>query len=176
MIPTSLSKRDPRTIIKRLMLKDPSMTVSEIADVLQRKGHRLTTLAIGSVRSEFRHSLHVIEEDGLLKIPIDWNPKKRPALPDRDRNVGDFEPGSENWTDRPRWQRSPRKPVGMSRGRKKIIQAIVGAGRSISPTALVNATGMRSANVRSLLRRMVKDGDVEKAGLGRYRLPRTYDP
>jgi DNA-binding IclR family transcriptional regulator len=58
----------------------------------------------------------------------------------------------------------------MSPQRKAIIQAIEQAGRPIGPTVLVKATGMRSANIRFLLHRIVKDGDVEKVGHGRYRV------
>jgi len=56
--------------------------------------------------------------------------------------------------------------VRRSDERKAILDALMATGASMSPADLAAATGMPSNNVRYLLFRMVRDGQITKAGRG----------
>jgi hypothetical protein len=60
--------------IRLLVLADEIMTVEEIREILERKGIRLSEIAISGIRSEFRSTLRFLEREGLLK--------RRPQIPD----------------------------------------------------------------------------------------------
>lgn len=57
--------------------------------------------------------------------------------------------------------------------RRVILDALTEAAAPLSPSEIASATGMPSNNVRQLLFKMAKAGEVEKAGRGRY-LPPGY--
>jgi RecA-family ATPase len=59
--------------------------------------------------------------------------------------------------------------IRRSTERTTILEAIQEAGEPVSPNNIAAATGMRSGNVRRLLGKLVKEGDIEKAGYGKYR-------
>jgi hypothetical protein len=58
--------------------------------------------------------------------------------------------------------------------RKAILDALKEADEPMSPTAIADATGMKSANVRKLLAKMVKATELEKAKRGKYQHPLTH--
>jgi len=55
--------------------------------------------------------------------------------------------------------------------RKTILDALKEAGEPIGPTDLAAETGMAPGNIRFLLHKMAKDGDVQRVGYGRYTHP-----
>ncbi|WP_336491301.1 AAA family ATPase [Methylobacterium nigriterrae] len=55
--------------------------------------------------------------------------------------------------------------------RRAILEALRNAAEPLSPAAISAATGMRGLNVRQLLLKMVKAGEVIKCGHGRYWCP-----
>jgi len=61
--------------------------------------------------------------------------------------------------------------VRRSDERRAIQKAISAAGEPLSPSEIAAATGMKDANVRVLLHKMAKDGEVTKGGRGRYDNP-----
>jgi len=61
--------------------------------------------------------------------------------------------------------------VKRSDERRKILEALADSAEPLSPTELMAVTGMKSNNVRKLLHTMAKQGEVEKAGRGRYQHP-----
>lgn len=61
--------------------------------------------------------------------------------------------------------------VRKSDERRAVLDAMEEAGEPMTPTQICDATGMPSGNVRPLLFKMVKSGDIEKAGRGKYALP-----
>ena len=60
--------------------------------------------------------------------------------------------------------------------RTQILDALRDADAEMSPSDLAAATGMSNTNLRQLLSKMAKAGDVVKSGRGRYRHPRRYTP
>jgi hypothetical protein len=60
-----------QTMIKQLLLKDPSMSTEDILAQLSKKGYSPTRQAATSIRSGFRHSLKVIKEAGMLSPKVD---------------------------------------------------------------------------------------------------------
>jgi DNA-binding transcriptional ArsR family regulator len=60
--------------------------------------------------------------------------------------------------------------VRRSHERKAILDAIRDAKEPIGPNDIASVAGMRAGNVRFLLTKLVKEGLIEKAGYGRYRL------
>jgi AAA domain-containing protein/IclR-like helix-turn-helix domain-containing protein len=64
--------------------------------------------------------------------------------------------------------------VRISSERKTIVEALKASQTAMSPTDIATETGMRPANVRKLLSKLVKEGDVMKAEYGKYLLdPKT---
>jgi hypothetical protein len=60
--------------------------------------------------------------------------------------------------------------------RSTILAMLNETDEPMSPVELAAATGMKSNNVRQLLFKMAKSGEVEKAGRGSYRHPTPYNP
>jgi len=52
--------------------------------------------------------------------------------------------------------------------RKAILDALRESCDPLSPTAITTLTGMKGPNVRKLLEKMVKAGEIFKAGRGKY--------
>ncbi|MGU3449700.1 AAA family ATPase [Methylobacterium sp. 391_Methyba4] len=59
--------------------------------------------------------------------------------------------------------------------RSTILSVLLEADASMSPTDLSDATGMPNLNIRQLIFKMVKAGEIEKCGRGRYRHPDRSD-
>jgi hypothetical protein len=53
--------------IKEAMLDDPNMTVDDIVKKLSKKGTTVSKVTVANVRSDFRHSLKVLADNGKLK-------------------------------------------------------------------------------------------------------------
>jgi len=63
----SARKVGAQTMIKKLMLKDPNISTKDVVEKLDKAGFKMSSLAVSTIRSGFRHSLKVIQEEGLLK-------------------------------------------------------------------------------------------------------------
>jgi len=61
--------------------------------------------------------------------------------------------------------------VRKSDERRKIVAALKEAGEEQTPTAIAKLTGMKVENVRVLIRKMVKDGEVIQPRVGYYTAP-----
>lgn len=79
-----------------------------------------------------------------------------------------FNPGSCRWT-----AQGPASEVRRSSERGTILDALQESSEPMAPADITAATGMQSNNVRFLLFKMAKDGEVEKVGRGRYAHPHT---
>jgi hypothetical protein len=60
--------------------------------------------------------------------------------------------------------------------RSSILKALAEAGEPMSPSELSAATGMSGNNLRQLLFKMAKAGEVQKAARGRYLHPDRAPP
>ncbi len=58
--------------------------------------------------------------------------------------------------------------VRRSDERGNILEALFEAGEALSPSVIASVTGMRPGNTRKLLNVMVKAGEVQKSGYGKY--------
>lgn len=67
MTPHDLSTKD---LIKLLVMRDPGVSVDEIAAALEREGRQLTRGAIGSIRQDFRRTLRLLHDAGLVAEPL----------------------------------------------------------------------------------------------------------
>jgi hypothetical protein len=56
-----------QSLIKRLVLKDPKISVDDLLDKVKGQGFECSRLAASTIRSGFRHSIKIIQEEGLLK-------------------------------------------------------------------------------------------------------------
>jgi hypothetical protein len=63
--------------------------------------------------------------------------------------------------------------VRRSDERRNIIQALKASSEPMGPSEIAAATGMAVNNVKQLLLKMAKSGEVEKEGYGRYSYPLT---
>lgn len=68
------------------------------------------------------------------------------------------------------------REVRLSAERRAIIDALRAASEPMSPSALADVTDNPSGNIRRLLFSMAVDGEVVKAGRGKYTLPDLYPP
>jgi hypothetical protein len=85
----------------------------------------------------------------------------------RGRDIEEIEAAIEFDRDRCRWRvLGQASEVRRSDERKRIIEALKAAGASMSPADLAAATGMPPNNVRRLIFKMVRDGQIAKAGRG----------
>jgi len=58
--------------------------------------------------------------------------------------------------------------VHRSAERTKILDAIELAGKAVGPTVIAALSGLPSVNIRAMLPRMVRDGEISKSGRGLY--------
>jgi hypothetical protein len=92
----------------------------------------------------------------------------------RGRDIEEIETAIEFDRHSCRWTiRGEAAEIRRSDQRKKIIFALDESGEPLSPTDITDATGMPNRNVRQLLLKMVKSGEVEKLKPGKYGLPDT---
>lgn len=76
-----------------------------------------------------------------------------------------------------RWRALGNAPdVRRTDERSSILDALADAGEPMSPAEIAAATGMPPNNIRQLLFKMTKAGEVAKASRGRYRHPHLSDP
>ncbi|EJT05700.1 AAA family ATPase [Rhizobium sp. CCGE 510] len=61
--------------------------------------------------------------------------------------------------------------VKRSEQRRKIIEVLTDAATALTPTEIAKEAGMKEANVKYLLRVMVKTAEAEKVGYGQYKIP-----
>ena len=54
-------------MIKKLILKQPAITVEQLLEKLDKAGHKPSRLAVSSIRSGFRDSIRVIKDAGYLE-------------------------------------------------------------------------------------------------------------
>jgi hypothetical protein len=54
--------------IKRAILKDPTISLEDLCNQLSKGGTKISKVTTAGVRSEFRHSLRVLQQEGLIKI------------------------------------------------------------------------------------------------------------
>jgi RecA-family ATPase len=66
--------------------------------------------------------------------------------------------------------------VRKSDERRKIVTALKEAGDEIGPKAIADLTGMKSDNVRRLLRKMVASGEIHQPRVGFYSVPFSKPP
>jgi RecA-family ATPase len=59
--------------------------------------------------------------------------------------------------------------VRRSAERQAILEALSETSEALGPRDIADTTGMRPANIRKLLAKLIKEGAVEKAGYGKYR-------
>lgn len=55
------------SVVKRAMLRNMRATPQELQEVLKKKGMKLSPVRLSIVRSEFRHSIRLLQEDEKLK-------------------------------------------------------------------------------------------------------------
>jgi hypothetical protein len=70
---------DAKTRIKTMIIEDPQITTDEIMMVLERDGVQISSLAVSSIRSNFRHSLRLLQGMNLLKVKLDLDVHGRPT-------------------------------------------------------------------------------------------------
>jgi hypothetical protein len=75
-----------------------------------------------------------------------------------------FDQGACTWT-----IKGDAAEVRRSTERNVILTALEGAGEALGPRQIAEAVGMKAANVRFLLNRLLNEGEVVKAGYGKYR-------
>ncbi len=94
----------------------------------------------------------------------------------RGRDIPEFEVASEFDRKACRWRALGRADeVRRTDERKTILDELKQADEPLSPNEIAGATGMRQTNVRKLLSKMCKAGEVLKRGRGRYIHPDWTD-
>lgn len=68
------------------------------------------------------------------------------------------------------------REVRLSDERRRIIDVLRAEAEPMSPAQIADVTGTPSGNIRRLLFSMARDGEVIKAGRGRYTLPTDITP
>lgn len=56
--------------IKKAILKDPTISLEDLVAQLSKGGTKISKITTAGVRSEFRHSLRVLVQEGFLKIEL----------------------------------------------------------------------------------------------------------
>jgi hypothetical protein len=84
------ARPDVKRRIKLLLIRNPSLSTDEIASILYRKRYRLSRFAISALRSEFLHTLSVLDTAGVL-IGVDFYRKREPA------RESDWYPSGKPW-------------------------------------------------------------------------------
>lgn len=90
----------------------------------------------------------------------------------RGRDIEELEKAVEFDRQTCRWSMlGDAREVRISDERRKIIDALRAEAEPMSPTQLADVTDMIGNNVRRLLFSMARDGEIKKAGRGKYTLP-----
>jgi hypothetical protein len=55
-----------QTLIKQAIIKNPAITTEEITEMLAKKGLRTSPLTVSTIRSDFKHSIRVLQDSGLV--------------------------------------------------------------------------------------------------------------
>jgi len=58
--------------------------------------------------------------------------------------------------------------VALSNERRTVLQALTEAGEPLGPNTIATVTGMKATNVRRLLIKLLREGEIKKAGYGKY--------
>lgn len=99
------------------------------------------------------------------------------TLSGRGRDVAEFDTAMEFDRDTCRWSvLGDAKEVRVSHERKAILAALAGETEPVGPNVIADVSGLASANVRFLLGRMGKAGQVQKVGRGKYLHPDISPP
>jgi hypothetical protein len=61
------SKAGALAYAKKAMIKDPSITAKDLATRMEKAGYSMSSHTLSTTRSQFRHSVKVMQEAGLLK-------------------------------------------------------------------------------------------------------------
>jgi hypothetical protein len=56
--------------IKKAIIKDPQISLEDLCALLSKGGTKISKITTAGVRSEFRHSLRVLQQEGLIKIDL----------------------------------------------------------------------------------------------------------
>jgi hypothetical protein len=64
---TGIRRVPAKTIIKKLMLRDPLISIDELDARLREDGHKVSRIAISAVRDHFRDALKLLMQEGLIK-------------------------------------------------------------------------------------------------------------
>jgi hypothetical protein len=65
--PHNLSTKD---LIKLLIMRDLGMSVDDIAAALEREGRQLSKFAVSSIRQDFRRTLRLLHDAGVISEPL----------------------------------------------------------------------------------------------------------
>ncbi|MFO0372710.1 MAG: hypothetical protein ACK5Z7_09550 [Brevundimonas sp.] len=91
--------------------------------------------------------------------------------------MAEFDTAMEFDRDTCRWSvLGDAKEVRVSDERKAILEALAGETEPVGPNVIADVSGLASANVRFLLGRMGKAGQVQKVGRGKYLHPDISPP
>jgi len=91
------------------------------------------------------------------------------SLYGRGRDIEEFEKAVTFNKENCRWSvQGDAMEVRRTDERSQILETLRDSGDAMSPTDIAAMTGMKNANVRKLLGKLVKAGDVTKAKYGRY--------
>ena len=94
------------------------------------------------------------------------------SLYGRGRDISEFEKAVSFNKDTCRWMiQGEVADVRRTDERSEILAVLSTAEEPMSPTEIADATGMNRNNAKQLLYKMAKDGQVDKAGKGRYLRP-----
>jgi hypothetical protein len=90
----------------------------------------------------------------------------------RGRDIREIETAVEFQKDVCRWRvLGSAQDVRMSEQRRKVLAALADAGAVVTPSELVNLSGMGRANIDQLLLHMSREGEVRKLARGKYAHP-----
>lgn len=56
--------------IKKIMLARPKISAAELSDMLEERGYTVSQFTVTTIRSDFRNSLRVLIEAGLIKMEL----------------------------------------------------------------------------------------------------------
>lgn len=99
------------------------------------------------------------------------------TLSGRGRDIAEFETAMEFQKDNCRWRvLGEAAEVRRSDERKLILDALAEEAEPVGPNVIADVSGMKRDNVRFLLGRMVKAGEVQKIGRGKYLHPDISPP
>lgn len=66
-VPPKASPPRASTLIKRMLIKNLNVTNAELQERLRAEGINVTPISVSTIRSDFRHSLRVLQEAGYAK-------------------------------------------------------------------------------------------------------------